>query len=80
MSQAAWDRSTIGGAGPGAAHRRMLGAAAVALAAGFASGAMVAQPHAAAPASAACRAGDAWHAWYDPERSPPSRGAVVRLP
>jgi hypothetical protein len=83
MSQAAWDRSTMGGAGPGAAHRRMLGAAAIALAAGFVSGAMLAQPQAAAPASAACRAGDAWHAWHawhDPERSPLSRGAEVRLP
>lgn len=43
MSQANWDRSTIGGARPDAKRRRMLAtvAVAVALAAGFASGAVV---------------------------------------
>src|SRR5215207_8812226 len=39
MSQADWDRSTIGGAGLYVGRRRMLGTAAVALAAGLACGA-----------------------------------------
>ncbi|OUL99184.1 hypothetical protein [Variovorax sp. JS1663] len=38
MSQAQWDRSTIGGAGADAGRRRMLGAAAAGLAAGLTAG------------------------------------------
>jgi hypothetical protein len=41
MSQAKWDRSTIGGRGPDVNRRRMLAAVAAALAAGFAGGAVV---------------------------------------
>jgi len=43
MSQADWDRSTIGGAGPRASRRKILGTAAAGMAAGFASGAALAQ-------------------------------------
>jgi NADPH:quinone reductase-like Zn-dependent oxidoreductase len=53
MSQADWDRSTIGGAGPDASRRRMLGTAAAGLAAGFAGGAALAQAGPGAPARAA---------------------------
>ena len=42
MSQANWDRSTIGGAGPDAHRRRMLTTAAAALAAGLVGGAALA--------------------------------------
>jgi hypothetical protein len=40
MSQAQWDRSTIGGAGAQASRRRLLGAAAAGLAAGLVAGFM----------------------------------------
>ena len=41
MSQANWDRSTIGGVAPGVNRRRLLARVAVALAAGFVGGAVV---------------------------------------
>lgn len=41
MSQAEWDRSTIGGVAPDASRRRMLATVAAALAAGFVGGAVV---------------------------------------
>jgi hypothetical protein len=41
MSQANWDRSTIGGVGPDLTRRRMLATVAAALTAGFVGGAVV---------------------------------------
>jgi hypothetical protein len=52
MSQAQWDRSTIGGAGADASRRRLLGAAAAGLAAGLAAGFMAGIASGAVPAPA----------------------------
>jgi hypothetical protein len=45
MSQAQWDRSTIGGAGPGASRRRLVVTAAAGLAVGFAGGTFLAMKY-----------------------------------
>lgn len=45
MSQAQWDRSTIGGAAPGASRRRLVVTAAAGLAVGFAGGTFLAMKY-----------------------------------